>query len=467
MIFAAILDLGLIPFLVFTAIMAHDQYIEPSNAPGHWTSLFMFSTATTKIIYSIYLTSVVSGSLHLVSLVISVYLAVIFRTISALPPDMNPLEDNLTSRHKRNKSELINNRTSQASTTIGSKRESHVEDPLIAPVRSIPFMHTRTASTPDINNVPHPHFSPRTSCTKLAAPFYDQPLSNRSSRMNVHQQAFYSQPPSQRNSRPNVDRNLNGHQDTTEHNPLPTEPLILRSPTKSSSIYTDDITSRPASTRPPSTRPPTTRPHSAAPSLPMSTVSEGSNWMTHPSPPPSPPIEFKHLRNNNPYQPIPPTSKYVEHIENRTPRPLEMNPPTPVGANYGAQERRAETTLDQKALMPGTGTMLGLRGQLDFNPPKRRDGQPQQQRQLLGDGYGELNGGMSNGNGKVRGGRHGYGSGAPAGGGRVISRSGVEVGGAPGMGMGTGRGIRAREVSGKRVEEGRSGPMGRGWGIAR
>ncbi|KAL8698174.1 MAG: hypothetical protein Q9224_001972, partial [Gallowayella concinna] len=336
MIFAAILDIGLIPFLVFTAIMAHDQYIEPSDTPGHWSSLFMFTTATTKIIYTSYLTSIVSGSLHFVSLIISIYLVVIFRKISALPPDMNPLEDNLTSRHKRNKSDLLDNRTSQASTATSSKRDSRVEDPLIAPARSVPFMHTRIEATPNINNVPHPHFSPRASHTNVASPFYDQPISNRTCRTNTHQQNFYSQPRSQRNSRPNIDRNPSSHhQQASKHEPLPTEPLLLRSPTTSSSIYTDDFTSRPASTRPPSTRPPTTRPLSTAPSLPVSTITEDNNWITYASPPPSPPIEFKHLRNSNPYQPLrQQTAEYVENIENRTPRPLEMNPPTPVNNDY-------------------------------------------------------------------------------------------------------------------------------------
>ncbi|KAL9000391.1 MAG: hypothetical protein Q9169_000908 [Polycauliona sp. 2 TL-2023] len=469
MIFAAILDVGLIPFLVFTAIMAHVQHLQPSNDPGHWASLFLFDTATAKIIYTTYLVSVVSGALHLVSLIISIYLAVIFRKISALPPDMNPLEDNLTSRHKRNKSDLLEIRQSQNSTAISSKRDSRIEEPLIAPVRSVPFMHTRTESSPDINNVPHPHFSPRASRTNtnISGPFYDQPPSNRPSRTNVQQQSFYSQPRNRRNSQPNTISSFRNHDHVTENDPLPDEPLILRSPTKSSSIYTDDFTSRPTSTRPPSTRPPTTRPLSTAPSLPASTVTEDNNWITHPSPPPSPPAEFKHLRQGNPHQTLSQTSRYVEKIENRTPRPLEMNPPTPVNALNGAQEQRTGSTLDQRALMPGTGNMLGLRGKLDFNPPKNREGQSMQQ-QRLGDGYGELNGrmGNGNGNGKIRGaGGYPYHNDASRGGGRVVSRSGVEVGGPPVSGWG--RGIRAREVSGKRVEEGRSGPMGGGWGIAR
>ncbi|KAI4139122.1 MAG: hypothetical protein LQ341_004344, partial [Variospora aurantia] len=248
MIFAAILDAGLIPFLVFTAIFAHDQSVEPSSTPGHWASLFMFDTATTKIVRATYLTSVVSGTLHVVSLMTSIYLAVLFRKISKLPPDMNPLEDNLTSRHKRNKSELLDDRNSQANIGISSKRGSRVEEPLISPVRSVPFMHTRNGSSVNINSVPHPHFSPRASCADTSAPFYDQPLSNRSSRVYDRPQTLYSQQQSQNTSQTNFSPNPTPNQQYQDPCPAspPPESTLLRSPTKSSSIYTDDI----ASTRP-------------------------------------------------------------------------------------------------------------------------------------------------------------------------------------------------------------------------
>ncbi|KAL8688338.1 MAG: hypothetical protein Q9218_005731 [Villophora microphyllina] len=437
MIFAAILDVGLIPFLVFTALLARNQYFEPSDMPGRWASLFMFDNATTKIIYTTYLVSVVNGSLHFVSLVISIYLAVIFRKISRLPPDMNPLEDNLTSRHKRNKSELTDIRASQATTATSSKHDSRVEEPLISPVRSVPFMHTRNDSSVDINSVPRPHFSPRNSRANVSAAFYEQPLSNRTSRTNTHQQAFYSQPPSHQVSQTTIQTHskpspLDQYLDHV--GPTPDEPTLLRSPTKSSSIYTDDLASRATSTRPPSTRPPTTRPLSAAPSLPPTSENNenNGNWITHPSPPPSPPIELKHLRNSNPYRPLTQAVSPYEGMENfapklpmvnRTPRPLEMNPPTPVNAGFAnggrgtsrpvthAGEVRGATTIDQRApLMPGTGNTLGLRqkqrmsmGPLDFNPPKNNMSIGEQEGQrnsiygdlgqgTLSDGYGRRDG---------------------------------------------------------------------------
>ncbi|KAL8940629.1 MAG: hypothetical protein Q9216_002708 [Gyalolechia sp. 2 TL-2023] len=461
MIFAAILDAGVIPFLVLTAIMAHDQYLEPSDTPGHWASLLMYTTATTKIIETTYLVSVVNGTLHLISLMISIYLAVLFRKISSLPPDMNPLEDNLTSRHKRNKSELLENRTSQTSTAISSKRDSRVHEPLISPVRSVPFMHTRNESSVNLNNVPHPHFSPRASCTNISAPLYDQPLSQRSSRTNTRQSTFHTQSHANQVSQTHL-KPLplsTSHYHYADDASSSDEPALLRSPTKSSSVYTDDIASRPTSTRPTSTRPPSTRPFSTAPSLPPPSEytdtksNDDSNWITHPSPSPSPPIEFRHLRSSDPYQPLPQSSPY-ENIENRTPKPLEMNPPTPVNAQFDTQqgrgEGRASTTLDQRALMPGTGNTLGLRGQqLDFNPPRRKEVQRV-------DGYGR-NSGVGR---MISSDEYSYIGERKA---RVVSRSGVEyVDGNQGMG----RGMRAREVSGKMVEEGRSG-QARGWGLVR
>ncbi|KAL8777161.1 MAG: hypothetical protein Q9194_002720 [Teloschistes cf. exilis] len=470
MIFATIIDLGLIPFLVFTAMLARTQYLESSDTPGRWASLFMFDTATTKILNATYLVSVVNGSLHFVSLIISVYLTVIFRQISRLPPDMNPLEDNLTSRHKRNKSELLDSRTSQASTAITSKRDSRANEPLISPVRSVPFMHSRNDSSIDLNSVPRPHFSPQNSRINVSTPFYDQPLSNRTSRANIQQQSFYSQPVSQQTSRTTIKEHskpspLDQYLDQVQA--TPDEPTLLRSPTKSSSIYTDDLASRATSTRPPSTRPPTTRPLSTAPSLPPTSErnENDDNWITHPSPPPSPPAEFKHLRNSNPYRPLPHSISPYEGIENfapklpmvnRTPKPLEMNPPTPVNAGFrnGARgtgrpvthggDVRGATTIDQRApLMPGTGNTLGLgqnqrmsAGPLDFNPPKRKS--------VLD--YEEVGrGGIANG---AYGRRDGQG--------RVISRSGVDYAGAIQGNQGVGRGIRAREVSGKMAEEGRT-----------
>ena len=126
MIFASIVDAGLLPFLAFTALMARNQYLEVDEASGHWQTLFALATQTDIVIYSTYLISMTTGGIHVASLCISIYLALVFRQISKLPPDMNPLEDNLTSRHKRNKSSL-----SASVSDITSNRDSRLSAPLM------------------------------------------------------------------------------------------------------------------------------------------------------------------------------------------------------------------------------------------------------------------------------------------------------------------------------------------------
>lgn len=363
MLFAAFFDAGLIPFFVFTAMISHQQYLEPSEFEGHWQTLFGDYPSTMKIINSTFLISVTDGGIHLVSLCISIYLAVIFRKIAKLPPDMNPLEDNLTSRHKRNKSSL-----STANTEI-SNRDSHLSAPLIDAPRMVPFMHTRTDSSTSLSPQRRPIHSHQNSRTEL--PLYQQPRSQRSSR------ADFPQSPE-------------------------------RSP-KRMSQYTD--------TNPPSPRPNST--HS----------STTDNWVSYPSPSPSPPTagppEFQHLRtqHNVPRQnytpPQPRANRY--DFSNRTPRPLEMNPPTPPINSYNRGEDRA--------LAPMSANVVWYE---DPNTPNRPQQQPQHGR---GDSFGAVRD-------KAR-----YYGNLHAGKSRVVS-SGAKVDERGGM--------RAREVSGKVAEEGRS-----------
>jgi len=381
--------------------MARTQYTEPGDTHGHWATLFGSAIAEYKIVFSLFLVSVVNGSVHLVSLSIDIYLALIFRKISSLPPDMNPLEDNLTSRHKRNKSSLLDNRSSQATTSTASpNRESHASDPLISPPRTVPFMHTRNDSYTNITDVPHPTSNPQASRTDLQGPFYDQALSQRSSRANIthpttNNPSFYNQPQSQRSSRANlppIPTKTPSFYNDRQPNQNASAADITRSPTKSSSVYSDSTT-RPSSTRPPST------------------VSD-TNWITHPSPP----IEFKHLRKT--YTPLPQSSPFDN--ENFLPRPLEMNPPTPPNAQWrGTQQRPLAPATGNGSFGGGSVGSLGI--------GKAR-------------GYGNLGAGSTN-----------MGARANTGGGRVVSRSGVEVG----RREGGGREIRARDVSGKVAEEGR------------
>ncbi|KAJ5133132.1 hypothetical protein N7526_004497 [Penicillium atrosanguineum] len=138
-VFASTLDLGLIPFYVFTAIIAHAEYTEDAY---HWSTMFKSTGLTGDISEAMFICALVNAGLHLVSLSLSIYLAVIFRKISNLPPDLNPLEDNLTARPKRSRKEMNMDEKHMSSSTLAST----IEDPLIGPPRSVPFIHTRNQS---------------------------------------------------------------------------------------------------------------------------------------------------------------------------------------------------------------------------------------------------------------------------------------------------------------------------------
>ncbi|KAM5485318.1 hypothetical protein MaudMau93_005472 [Microsporum audouinii] len=142
MLFAAVVDAGLIPFYVFTALISRTEHESKSYG---WKTLFGADDVTEKIIYATVLVATIVGSLHIASLIVDIYLAVVFRKITKLPPDMNPLEENLTARpHKRTKSEIAEKHLSQS--TIGSA-ETDPYNTILPATRTVPFAHTRNNSS--------------------------------------------------------------------------------------------------------------------------------------------------------------------------------------------------------------------------------------------------------------------------------------------------------------------------------
>ncbi|KAJ5651420.1 uncharacterized protein N7484_005143 [Penicillium longicatenatum] len=139
-VFAGTLDAGLIPFYVFTAYVAHADY---ANDAYSWGTLFKDSEITLDIVEATFICALVNTGLHLISFCLSIFLAVIFRKISHLPPDMNPLEDNLTARPRRSfRKEIDVDEKHMSSSTL----HSNMEDPLMGSPRTVPFIHTREDS---------------------------------------------------------------------------------------------------------------------------------------------------------------------------------------------------------------------------------------------------------------------------------------------------------------------------------
>ena len=428
-IFAAIVDAGLIPFFTLTALLAHNQlYGSPDTDEPKWATLFGTDMQTYIIVQSTYQISLVDGSLLLTSLIVSIYLAITFRRISKLPPDMNPLEDNLTSRHKRNKSSL--------STAISepSNRDSAI--PLMSPSRSVPFAHTRNDSSSNLSSPQRrAAASTRGSRIDLAEDLYQQPKSQRSSRIDLLSTSRPASTLNMDHSRFQT-RNSPGRPDSAIYSERHQSPVRPRS-TVYADFYRDSP--RPSSNRPPSSE--------------YTCVEQDAdeNWISHPSPTSSPspprfaPPELQHLRNFDREQshrasPPPPVKlfKYDKHdYSNRSPRPLGMNPPTPMDPEH----RRS---VEARALQTSSGNADGRYR----SPPVWQDiqldhnGSPSSEVLKLSPGrrpgkvYGDLHTGSAGGRPQKEVGR-------------TVS-SGVDA-----MNIGLDSAIRARDVSGKVAEEGR------------
>jgi hypothetical protein len=134
---------------------------------GRWRTFFPTDEDTDKVLVTTWLTATTAAGLHCIALGFDLYLLLIFRKIARLPPDMNPLEDNLTSRrktkHKYKSSSMSTIQpltaeekrfSAQSGTTTMVGSRNSVMDPLMAgkdipapDEKKMAFIHTRTDST--------------------------------------------------------------------------------------------------------------------------------------------------------------------------------------------------------------------------------------------------------------------------------------------------------------------------------
>ncbi|POS87911.1 hypothetical protein EPUL_000249, partial [Erysiphe pulchra] len=84
--------------------------------------------------------------LYIFSIAVSLYMARVYHKIAAMPPDMNPLEDNLTSRHKRNKSSIITTDITPNNHDLGMfgpKKGLKLKSPLVDRQTTGPFVESK------------------------------------------------------------------------------------------------------------------------------------------------------------------------------------------------------------------------------------------------------------------------------------------------------------------------------------
>jgi hypothetical protein len=164
-IFGMLMDSGLIPFYVYTAWFAHQNWLAMPDNEARWKNIFNDNTTSTDpLLFATFIIPTVTGGLHLISLGLGIWLTILFRKIAKMPPDMNPLEANLTSRKHQYKN-------SDASAVSMMQKPGHMSGSTLSvheqrfskgtADRTVDFRHSRINS--DMDYSPHNPQSARLS----------------------------------------------------------------------------------------------------------------------------------------------------------------------------------------------------------------------------------------------------------------------------------------------------------------
>ncbi|KAK0901477.1 hypothetical protein LTR91_013012 [Friedmanniomyces endolithicus] len=188
-IFALIMDTALVPLYIYIVLLLNNsrqlpvpQYGASGNMlAGKWrlTSVFDTQRGTDLLLLVTFIGAAVIAGLHLLSCGLDLYLIIVFRKISALPPDMNPLEDNLTGRnrsvmkHKYKNSEMTVNSTTSlgnenmskhmSASTLSVNNQSRLSVNTDTGAQQLPFGHSRNGSKASLAFSPHNPESARIS----------------------------------------------------------------------------------------------------------------------------------------------------------------------------------------------------------------------------------------------------------------------------------------------------------------
>ncbi|KAI5206390.1 hypothetical protein E4T39_02403 [Aureobasidium subglaciale] len=480
--FSFFVDIALLPFYVFIAFFSATNWTMAPGEQGRWTTLFHSSGQDGKVLESAFLIGSVTGALHLFSIPIDMYLFSRFRKIAQYPPDMNPLEDNLTSRVNRKHmykssdasaamSEQRLAMLSGSSLSLSSPTRVSANRDLLVPeanLRPMSFHQSRTNLDPSYSG--HTRDSARHSRLE-----YQQPSSAHVSQTSMHRTSHShdrerSRSRSRsRSSRPHSFQRYANQRDSI-HDPMPSRPLSF--------ITTSENLGRNGT-------PPSAHTTSIADKDQPAQTLLNDNWFVLAdddadlsSPRHTPVPELVSDRDSSPEVREPnvtqlrfASGEYKELL----PQPLRMHPPTPPkhsfdGADFHFDEMPDGTLeFDDYSLRPTpSNTSIGRA----LSPPAPEPDAISAKSSFYSQGpddssrsstpkvknYGNLSPAITNLSGNAL--REQT---VPRGQGRVVSRSGVDIADASVMYLSSddSYGTRARNVSGKIAEEGLGGNWAR------
>ncbi|THW49165.1 hypothetical protein D6D25_04197 [Aureobasidium pullulans] len=480
--FSCFVDIAMLPFYVFIAFFTATNWTMAPGDENRWTSFFHSADKDGKVLESAFLVGSVTGALHLFSIPIDMYLFAMFKKIAQYPPDMNPLEDNLTSRinrkHTYKNSEASASMSEQrlamlsgSSLSLSSPtRVSTGRDALIpeANVRPMSFYQSRTNLDPSYSG--HTQDSARQSRFD-----YQQPSSAYASQTSMHRasQSHERDRSQSRSSRPqSFQRYANQRPNTRDsiHDPMPTRPLSF--------ITASENLSRNPTPQPvlePSVK-------SATEKDPQSKALLSDNWFVVAdddadlsTPRRTPVPELVSDRDSSPelHEPNVTQLRFAsEECKELLPQPLRMHPPTPPEHSFDAgdfyfddmpngtlelddyslRETPSNTSIG-RALSPPAPEPAAVSAKSSFYSQDPNDSS--RSSTPRGKRYGNLTPAMNNIRMQEQT--------VPRGQGRVVSRTGVDIADASVMYLSSDDhyGARARNVSGKIAEEGLGGTWAR------
>ncbi|KAG9674555.1 hypothetical protein KCU99_g6549, partial [Aureobasidium melanogenum] len=471
--FSFFVDIALLPFYVFIAFYTATNWTMAPDADGRWSTFFHSASKDGKVLESAFLIGTVAGALHLFSTPIDVYLFSTFKKISQYPPDMNPLEDNLTSRinrkHTYKSSDASASMSEQrlamlsgSSLSLSSPARVSNRDQLIpeANVRPMSFYQSRTNLDPSYSG--HSQESARQSRFEYQQPpsaYVSQTSLNRTSQSHERERSR------SRSSRPQSFQRYANQRSTTRdsiHDPMPTRPLSFITASENLSR-----TGTPQSGR-------------ATQKDPSAQALLNDNWFVLAdddadlsSPRRTPVPELVSDRDSSPevHEPNVTQLRFASEEYNALlPKPLRMHPPTPPERSfeagdfyfddmpngtlklddYSLHQTQSNTSIG-RALSPPAPEAAAVSAKSSFysqNPDETsRSGTPKVKR------YGNLTPAIKDLQEQS----------VPRGQGRVVSRTGVDIADASVLYLSSddSYGARARNVSGKVAEEGLGGAWAR------
>lgn len=197
--FAGIMDTGFMGLFVAIGFRSRFNYLEQPGTSGRWRTILSTDFSSNELLMLSYLGSFVLAGMHLFSLTMDAWLCIIYRKIAKLPPDMNPLEDNLTTRRRAkhkyknsSASDLLEKPTTNVpgsrTSDISSKRRSHVNvRESLASETGTQMSFFGSRADLDAGYSPHNPHTARWSQANWGDAMYEQPGSARQSRADLHQ----------------------------------------------------------------------------------------------------------------------------------------------------------------------------------------------------------------------------------------------------------------------------------------